>query len=269
MTIDSAPPQARASRLAGKNTIISGGARGLGATMARLFALEGASVLVTDILDELGEETAAAIRSEGGQAVYQRLDVTQEADWDAAVVRCAKEFGDVNVLVSNAFKFGGPAVGDLTNEQWHSGIAVNLTGPFYGIRAVLPTMRRNRSGTIVAISSSDGGDASLPSHPEYQAAKAGTTALTRHVAVAYGAEGIRANAVHPGPIRTPILTETGFLTIAEEVASGFPLGRIAEPEEVAWVALFLASEESSYVTGTKIVVDGGSTATIAPVNHGR
>jgi 3alpha(or 20beta)-hydroxysteroid dehydrogenase len=254
-------------RLAGKNAIISGAARGLGASMARLFAEEEACVLVTDILDDLGEQTAAEIREAGGRALYQHLDVTQQADWEAAVRRCADEFGEVNVLVSNAFRFGGPAVADLTLEEWRLGLEVNLTGPFLGIKAVLPTMRRNRNGSIVAISATDGGDASLPSHPEYQAAKAGTTALTRHVAVTYGREGIRANAVHPGPIRTPILTETGFLAVAEEVAAGFPIGRIAEPEEVAWAAVFLASDESSYVTATKIIVDGGSVATLIPVSH--
>jgi NAD(P)-dependent dehydrogenase (short-subunit alcohol dehydrogenase family) len=255
------------ARLAGKNAIITGAARGLGATMARLFADEAAAVLVTDIRDELGEQVAQEIRQAGGRALYQHLDVTQEADWEAAVRRCADEFGDVNVLVSNAFLFGGPAVADISLDQWRAGLEVNLTGPFLGIKAVLPVMRRNRSGSIVAISATDGGDAALPSHPEYQAAKAGTTALTRHVAVTYGQEGIRANAVHPGPIRTPILTDTGFLPIAEQVASGFPIGRIAEPEEVAWAAVFLASDESSYVTGTKIIVDGGSIATIMPVKH--
>jgi 3alpha(or 20beta)-hydroxysteroid dehydrogenase len=236
--------------------------------MARLFALEGASVLVTDILDEEGEATAAAIRDAGGHALYQRLDVTSETDWETAVERCATEFGPVNVLVSNAFRFGGPPLADATTEGWRASMEVNLTGPFFGMRAVLPTMRAQRDGAIVAISSSDGGDASLPTRADYQAAKAGTTALVRHVAVAYGRDGVRANAVHPGPIRTPVLEEQGYIAAVERIASGFPIGRIAEPEEVAWVAVFLASDESSYVTGTKYLVEGGSTATIVPVGDG-
>jgi NAD(P)-dependent dehydrogenase (short-subunit alcohol dehydrogenase family) len=143
---------------------------------------------------------------------------------------------------------------------------VNLTGPFFGMRAVLPTMRANREGSIVAISSSDGPDASLPRHAAYQASKAGTTALVRHLAVTYGHEGVRANSVHPGPIRTPILEQNpAFIEAVNEVAAGFPIGRIAEPEEVAWVAVFLASDESSYVTAARYLVEGGSTATIAPV----
>jgi 3alpha(or 20beta)-hydroxysteroid dehydrogenase len=262
-----APYQPAGTRLAGKHVIISGSARGLGASMARLFALEGAGVLVTDILDDLGEATAAAIRDEGGDAVYEHLDVTSPEQWETAVARCADAFGPVNVLVSNAFLFGGPAVADISLDQWRAGVEVNLNGPFLGVRTVLAVMREHRDGTIVAISSSDGGDASLPSHPEYQAAKAGTTALMRHVAVTYGGEGIRANAVHPGPIRTPVLVENGAISAVESIAAGFPLGRVAEPDEVAQVALFLASDESSYVTGTKITVDGGSTATIVPVSH--
>ncbi|MCW2995305.1 MAG: putative short-chain dehydrogenase [Conexibacter sp.] len=253
------------SRLEGKQAIISGAARGLGASIARLYALEGATVLLTDILDELGEQTAAAIRDEGGQAIYQHLDVTSESDWTAAVERCAAEFGPVNLFVSNAFRFGGPALADTTTDEWRKGLEVNLTGPFFGMRAVLPTMRANRDGIIVAIASSDGPDASLPTHADYQAAKAGTTALVRHIAVTYGREGIRANAVHPGPIRTPVLIVQGFVPVVEKVAAGVPLGRIAEPEEVAWVAVFLGSDESSYVTGARYLVEGGSTVTIAPV----
>jgi 3alpha(or 20beta)-hydroxysteroid dehydrogenase len=254
-------------RLEGKRVIVTGAARGLGASIARKFAGQAASVLVTDILDDSGEAVAAEIRDAGGAAVYQRLDVTNEQDWSDAVARCETEFGSVNVLVSNAFKFGGPLVDQMSTEVWREGIEVNLTGPFFGIRTVLPVMLGNGGGTIVAITSTDGPDASLPVHADYQAAKAGTTALIRNVAVAYGPRGIRANTVHPGPIRTPILEQTGAIAMVEKIAAGFPLQRIAEPDEVANVALFLASDESSYVTGAKYVVDGGSTATITPVNQ--
>jgi 3alpha(or 20beta)-hydroxysteroid dehydrogenase len=254
-------------RLAGKRVLITGGARGLGASIARKCAAEAASVLVTDILDDSGEQIAADIRKAGGTALYQHLDVTQESDWDHAIERCADAFGSVNVLISNAFKFGGPLLDQITTEVWRASIEVNLNGPFFGIRAVLPVMIENGGGTIVAITSTDGPDASLPTHGDYQAAKAGTTALIRNVAVAYGPRGIRANTVHPGPIRTPILEDSGAIAVVEKIAAGFPLGRVAEPDEVANVALFLASDESSYVTGAKYVVDGGSTATITPVNH--
>jgi 3alpha(or 20beta)-hydroxysteroid dehydrogenase len=254
-------------RLQGKTALITGAARGLGASMARRFAAEGASVLVTDILDESGEQVAAEIREAGGAGAFQHLDVTREEDWAKALERCASEFSPVNVLVSNAFKFGGPMVDAMPTDVWRESIEVNLTGPFFGIRAVLPVMLAAGGGTIVAITSTDGPDASLPIHADYQAAKAGTTALIRNIAVAYGSKGIRANTVHPGPIRTPILEQTGAISMVEKIAEGFPLGRVAEPDEVANVALFLASDESSYVTGAKYVVDGGSTATITPVNR--
>jgi 3alpha(or 20beta)-hydroxysteroid dehydrogenase len=257
---------ARGPRLQGKVVLISGAARGLGASMAGLFCSHGAAVMATDISDEEGERVVAAIRAEGGNAVYEHLDVTSEDDWARAIARCNEELGTVSVLVSNAFKFGGPMVHEMTTETWRSGLEVNLTGPFFGIRAVLPTMLANGGGTIVAISASAGGDAALPpTKADFEAAKAGTTALVRNVAASYGRQGIRANAVHPGPIRTPILEEIGIVPIVEEIARGFPLGRIGEPEEVAQVALFLASDESSYITGSKIIVDGGSLATITPV----
>jgi 3alpha(or 20beta)-hydroxysteroid dehydrogenase len=261
------PVSSARARLDGKRVIVTGAARGLGASIAQKFAGEGASVLLTDILDDSGEQVASAIRAVGGTAVYQRLDVTQEDHWANAIERCEAEFGSVNVLVSNAFKFGGPLVDEMPTDVWRESIEVNLTGPFFGIRAVLPVMLANGGGTIVAITSTDGPDASLPIHADYQAAKAGTTALIRNVAVAYGRRGIRANTVHPGPIRTPILERTGAIAMVEKIAEGFPLGRIAEPDEVANVALFLASDESSYVTGSKYVVDGGSTATITPVTR--
>jgi NAD(P)-dependent dehydrogenase (short-subunit alcohol dehydrogenase family) len=260
------PATISGSRLAGKVAIISGGARGVGAAMSRLFALEGAKVLVTDIRDDLGEATAAKIREEGGDATYRHLDVTSEADWEDGVAFCNRELGPVNVFVSNAFYFGGPALADLPTDEWHRSTMVNLTGPFFGMRAVLPTMRANREGSIVAIVSSDGPDASLPNHAAYQASKAGTVALVRHTAVTYGHDGVRANSIHPGPIRTPVLAEEpGFIEAISEFAKGFPIGRISEPEEVAWVAVFLASDESSYVTASRYHVEGGSTATIIPV----
>ena len=257
----------RSPRLGAKTVIITGAARGLGACMAALFAREGAAVLVTDILDDLGKQVAAEIRAADGAAVYQRLDVTREDDWERAIGRCAEEFAPVNVLVSNAFRFGGPAVDQMRTDVWRESIDVNLTGPFFGIRAVLPVMLAQGAGTIVAITSTDGPDASLPTHGDYQAAKAGTVALIRNVAVAYGPRGIRANTVHPGPIHTPILEQAGALAAVERIAAGFPIQRLAEPIEVANVALFLASDESSYVTGSRYLVDGGSTATITPVNE--
>lgn len=251
-----------AGRLQDKVAIVSGAARGVGASIAELFAREGASVLVTDIRDELGESVAESICDQGGKALYQRLDVRDAGDWAEAVRRSESDFGPPNVLVNNAFVYTHPNISEISFEEWQSSIDVNLNGGFHGIQAVLPGMRDRKKGTIVTVSSSNGNEISLPQQIGYQSAKAGLTTLTRHVAVAYGREGIRANSIHPGPINTPALEEVNFLETAGFIATGFPIPRIAQPEEIAWAAVFLASEESSYITGTALVVDGGSVTTL-------
>jgi 3alpha(or 20beta)-hydroxysteroid dehydrogenase len=253
--------ETRGGRLEGKTAVISGSARGLGASIGRLFAQEGASVLITDILDDLGEQTANEIRAAGGRAIYQHLDVASEEDWLAAVERATSEFGVPNVLVSNAYFFSLPPIMGEDPETWEKSIRINLTGHYHGFRAVLPGMIEQGSGSIIAISSTNGADVAFPSQASYQAAKAGVVALVRHVAVTHGAEGIRANTIHPGPMKTAAITMAeGFEEAVEQIAASFPIPRVPDPEEVAWAAVYLASDESSYTTGSRIVVDGGSTA---------
>lgn len=246
-------------RLTGRVALISGSARGLGAAIAELFAREGGAVLVTDIRDDEGMKTADRIRMAGGRAVYRRLDVTVAGDWDDAIAECMQQFGqEPDVLVSNAFIWSPGTAADLTLDAWNTSLTVNLTGGFLGFRAVLPGMRSRGRGAIVAIGSSMGGEVAAPDFASYQAAKAGLAALVRHIAVTYGREGIRANLVHPGPMHTPGVDEAGFVAGMEQLAGSFPLPRVATPEEVAYSALFLASDESSYITGTAVIPDGGS-----------
>jgi 3alpha(or 20beta)-hydroxysteroid dehydrogenase len=254
---------ARAGRLEGKVAIITGSARGLGAEMARLYAQEGASVMLSDILDDLGEETTASIRADGGTAVYQHLDVASESDWSAAVERCRAELGVPDVLVSNAYFFNlAPILGEEP-ATWAKSLDVNLTGHYLGFRAVLPGMIERGDGRIIAISSTNGADVAFPSQASYQAAKAGVTALVRHVAATHGHDGIRANTIHPGPMRTAAIQGApGFQEAVEQIARSFPIGRVPEAKEVAWAAVYLASDESSYMTGAKMVVDGGSTSAL-------
>jgi 3alpha(or 20beta)-hydroxysteroid dehydrogenase len=253
-------------RLGGKTALVTGSARGIGAAIAEMFAAQGASVLVSDILDELGAGVAERIAAQGGRAIYEHLDVTSEEDWSRAVARCERELGPVDVYVSNAFSYGAgqnqTTAGEMTPAQFRDGIEVNLIGPFLGLHALLPGMRSRRSGTIVAIASAAGPDASLPGAPDYHAAKGGTAALMRNVVVTHGHEGIRANAIMAGATNTPILRAEWV----EDFARGWPIPRIAEPDEIAWAAVFLASDESSYVTGANLYVDGGSTLPIAPLS---
>jgi 3alpha(or 20beta)-hydroxysteroid dehydrogenase len=192
-------------RLQGKVAIITGSSRGLGAAIAQLYAEEGCSVLVSDIRDDDGERTAAAIRATGGSAAYQHLDVTSEAGWSEAVSRCRAEFGPPNVLVLNARAWKRGTLLETPIVEWQRLLEVNLGGAMLGMRAVIPEMRANGEGSIVSIGSSMGGEVAAGDGAAYQTSKAGLTALTKSVAAAYGADGIRANASTParcGPRRS-------------------------------------------------------------------
>ncbi len=248
-------------RLTGKVALISGGARGMGAVEARLFAREGARVVLGDVLDADGRAVEADIRKGGGEAVYVSLDVRREADWAAAVGAAVDRFGRLDVLVNNA-GIGGPGrVEDVTLEEWTRVMDINSTGVFLGTRAAIPAMRRAGGGSIVNISSQLGLVGVDNSSPQYQASKGAVRLLTKATAIQYAKDRIRCNSVHPGPIVTPMTEarrrdpQAFGLTV-----SRIPLGRYGEPEEVAYGVLYLASDESSFVTGAELVIDGGWTA---------
>ena len=249
-------------RLAGKVALISGGARGMGAAEARLFAREGARVVLGDVLEAEGRAVEAEIVAAGGEALFVGLDVTREADWERAVSSTVDRFGALHVLVNNA-GIGAAAsrLEDTTTEAWDRVMDVNAKGVFLGAKAVIPAMRRAGGGSIVNISSQLGLVGMDNSSPQYQASKGAVRLLTKLTALQYAREGIRANSVHPGPIITP-MTEPRRRDPAnyQLMLSRIPLGRYGEADEVAYGVLYLASDESAFVTGSELVIDGGWTA---------
>ena len=250
-------------RLDGKVALISGGARGQGAAEARMFASEGACVVFGDILDDDGRRVEAEIRELGSQATYVHLDVTSEADWAAAVNRAVSEYGKLDVLVNNAGIVLGRTIEEMTVEEWDRLFDVNAKGVFLGTRASLGAMRDAGGGSIVNISSTAGLVGNDYNLAGYSSTKGAVRLFTKSTAIQHARDGIRCNSVHPGPIDTPMLVESrrgrGALT-DEQQRQRTPLGRIGRPEDIAFAVIYLASDESSFVTGSEVVVDGGRTA---------
>lgn len=243
--------------LVGKTALISGGARGMGASHARAIVENGGKVVIGDILDAEGQALAEEL---GESAVYAHLDVTKAADWDAAVALALSTFGNLNVLVNNAGIVNFGPIGGFTQEQWELIIGINLTGPFLGITAARDALVASAPSSIINISSTAGFQGTAALHG-YAASKFGLRGLTKSVAMELGALNVRSNSVHPGPIRTPMTAglDTDSMTVT--------LGRIGEPEEVSNLVVYLASDASSYSTGAEFIVDGGQLAGTAEVRE--
>ena len=248
-------------RLAGKVALISGGARGMGAATARLFAREGARVVIGDVLEAPAREVASEITSSGGDAVAVLLDVTSEADWQRAVATAESRFGALHVVVNNAGVGSQGKVEDIAVEEWNRVMDVNAKGVFLGTKATIPALRRAGGGSIVNISSQLGLVGVDNSSPQYQASKGAVRLLTKATAIQYASEGIRANSVHPGPVETPMtLARRSDPAAFKLTVSRIPLGRYGQPSDVANGVLYLASDEAAWVTGSELVIDGGWTA---------
>ena len=243
------------NRLAGKVAIVTGGARGMGAATARLFAAEGARVVIADVLDAEGDALALEI---GKESLFQHHDVADEASWERVVAATVGHFGGVDVLINNAGILLMKGLLDIRKEEFERVLAVNLLGTFLGIRTTAPRIIARGGGAIVNISSVDGMKGSN-STGAYSASKWGVRGLTKVAAMELGHKGVRVNSVHPGGVNTVMGVRPGpeGLAMAQKFYQGIPLGRIGQPEEIARVSLFLASDEASYICGTEIVVDGG------------
>ena len=248
-----------AGRLDGKVALISGGARGQGASEGKLFAREGAKVVLGDVLDTEGLQTVREIEAAGGSAVYIHLDVTQETDWKNAVGVAVRNFGKLNILVNNAGILRMEGIEDTTLEMWNRVIAVNQTGVFLGMKHALPALRQAGGGSIINISSI-AGLIGVGAAAAYQATKGAVRILTKSAAVQYAKENIRINSIHPGLITTLMVTQGIDLEARKLFEQATPLGREGSAEEIANGVLFLASDESSYMTGAELVLDGGYTA---------
>ncbi|HAC20081.1 MAG TPA: cyclopentanol dehydrogenase [Dehalococcoidia bacterium] len=245
-------------RLDGKVALISGGSKGQGAAEAKLFAQEGAKVVLADILDDEGKKIEAEINETGGEAMYLHLDVTSEADWAAAVRAAVDSYGKLDILVNNAGILLRKGVEETSAEEWDRIQDVNSKGVFLGVKAAIPAMREAGGGSIVNISSIAGLRGSTST--AYGASKGLVRLLTKSTAVQYGPEGIRCNSVHPGIIETDMTEEMLDSVGREQWLARTPLRIIANAHDVALGVLYLASDESRYVTGSELVIDGGITA---------
>jgi len=245
-------------RLAGKVALITGGASGMGQSEASLFAREGARVMVADVLDREGREVAAKIGVEGGQARFQKLDVTDEAEWRTAVATTVESFGGLDILVNNAGISGTFDSDTMSTSAWDRLMNVNAKGVFLGMKYAIPAMQARGGGAIVNISSISGFVGQSMIHMAYNASKGAVRIMTKSAAVQYAPDGIRVNSVHPGfmpPMRTSKMSADPDWRA--KMLGAVPMKREGRVDEVAYAVLFLASDEASYITGTEVVVDGG------------
>src|SRR5919204_7002097 len=225
-------------RLDGKVALISGAARGQGATEAQVFSREGAKVVLGDVLDDAGRQVEAAIRAAGGEATYVHLNVTSEADWRAAVDTAERGYGHLHVLVNNAGILIRKSIEETTEDDWDRIMAVNVKGVFLGTKYAIPAMRRAGGGAIINISSVAGLVGSSYGAASYIASKGAVRLFTKATAIQYAKDNIRCNSIHPGPIETPMIQETlGDGDFLQERLKRIPLGRIGKVEDVAYGVL--------------------------------
>lgn len=260
-------------RLNDKVAIVTGGASGIGAETARVFAAHGASVVVCDLQRSLGEEVVAGIAEQEGDAVFRSLDVTDEAAWEALVAYVEERFGGLHILCNIAGISGrdptqniqtsqtaGPRLAEQSLESWNQVMDINATGTFLGTRAAIDAMTRSGGGSIINISSICGIVGSF-ANAAYHASKGAVRIFSKAAAVQYAPEQIRVNSIHPGFVETP-MTRPGHSNpdVAKTRLAATPLGRFGQPRDIAMGCLFLASDESAWMTGSELVIDGGMTA---------
>jgi 3(or 17)beta-hydroxysteroid dehydrogenase len=265
------------NRLDGKSAMISGGARGIGGATAKCMAAAGAKVVIGDVLDEAGEATAAEIRASGGEARYIHLDVTKEADWQAAVDLATASYGGLDILVNNAGLFLGRDFEEVSVADWERLVSVNLTGVWLGTKMCAPALReagkKSPAGSVIVNLASVAGLVGSQLDPLYSMTKGGVTTFTKSTALAFGRKGdrIRVNSIHPGVIETDMGAQT-FVSRAAQIGTNdsdtareqslrmHPIGRLGVADDIAKGIVYLASDDAGFMTGAGLVVDGGYTA---------
>jgi len=246
-------------RFENRTVIVTGGARGMGASHARGFIAEGANVVIADVVDQEGQSLADQL---GDRAIFSRLDVTSEADWAATVTAAETAFGPVSVLVNNAGIVHFAPIANTTPADWSRVIDINLTGTYLGIRALASSMRKAGGGAIVNISSGAGMSGAF-GLGAYVASKWGVRGLTKTAALELARDKIRVNSIHPGATRTTMAAQPNVEAVMAASVRGLAIPRIAEPEELTRLVLFVASDEASFSTGSEFIADGG--ALLGPV----
>ncbi|MEY8741209.1 SDR family NAD(P)-dependent oxidoreductase [Bacillales bacterium AN1005] len=242
-------------RLDGKVAVITGGAGGMGSKHAEVFIREGAKVVIADLSSSNGMKLAEDL---GEHALFVELDVTDEESWESLVKETEDKFGPISVLINNAGIANGTPLETTSVEDFKRMIDINLIGTFIGIKKVVPSMKKTEKGSIINISSGLG-LIGAKGNTAYIASKFGVTGLTKAVAADVAEYGIRVNSVHPGAIKTALLELESNRELAEQTKASIPLKRIAEPEEISNLVLFLASDESGYSTASSFIADGGTT----------
>ena len=243
-------------RLENKTTLVTGSSKGMGESEARLFASQGANVVLCDVDEHEGEKTVKSITESGGTAEFMQCDVTNESDWEKVINATTNKFGSLDVLVNNAGLSSGSTEDHLSSEWWHKIMDVNATGVFLGTKIAAEIMKEQQSGSIINISSIMGFVGGENGHPAYHASKGAVRIFSKAMAVKYGPYGVRVNSVHPG-FMPPMSSSYRSPSIQAENIKRTPLRRTGEVIEVAYGVLFLASDESSFITGTELVIDGG------------
>ena len=243
-------------RLENKTALVTGASKGMGESEARLFASQGANVVLCDVDEREGEKTVKSITESGGTAEFMQCDVTNESDWEKVINATTNKFGSLDVLVNNAGLSSGSTEDHLSSEWWHKIMDVNATGVFLGTKIAAEIMKEQQSGSIINISSIMGFVGGENGHPAYHASKGAVRIFSKAMAVKYGPYGVRVNSVHPG-FMPPMSSSYRSPSIQAENIKRTPLRRTGEVIEVAYGVLFLASDESSFITGTELVIDGG------------